>query len=305
MGPLTIFGGKGFVGSEYVNSYYDPAIGNIQKVNDKHDYNVYSKDVLYFISTVDNYNVFDHPLLDIETNLSTLITVLENWRKLQEFKGETDGVFNFISSWFVYGEQEEPDSVPEDAICDPKGFYSITKRCAEQLLISYCETYGLKYRILRLGNVLGKGDKKVSARKNALQHLVGKIERNEDIQVYSHGEFYRDYIHVEDCVRAIELVMLNGKENEIYNIGNGKPWKFIEVLMYAIKELKSSSIIEWIEPKTFHKKVQITTFYMNNEKLRSLGYTPVYSGVDLYNSILPRKPHGIEDSNSGSFSQTS
>lgn len=304
MGPLTIFGGGGFVGGEYVRSYYDAAIGNIQSINAKHDYQVYSKDVLYFISTVDNYNVFEHPLLDIETNLLTLVTVLENWRKLQESRDEKEGVFNFISSWFVYGNQDNPCGVREDAVCDPKGFYSITKRCAEQLLISYCETYGLKYRILRLGNVLGTGDRKVSARKNALQYLIGRIDRGEDIQVYSHGEFYRDYIHVEDCVRAIELTMLNGASNEVYNIGNGKPWQFIEVLMYAIKELKSHSIIEWIEPKDFHKKVQINTFYMNNEKLRSLGYTPIYEGVDLYSSILPRKSHEQKNSHSRSLCET-
>ena len=38
----------------------------------------------------------------------------------------------------------------ENALCDPKGFYSITKRTAEQLLISYCETFNIKYRIVRI-----------------------------------------------------------------------------------------------------------------------------------------------------------
>lgn len=288
MGPLTIFGGKGFVGGQYVESYYDQALGNIRNINEREDHTVYSSDILYFISTVDNYNVFDKPFLDIETNLSTLIAVLENWRRYQEITGET-GIFNFISSWFVYGNQDDPHGVPESAACNPKGFYSITKRCAEQLLISYCETYGLKYRILRLGNVLGLNDHKVSMRKNALQHLVNEISQNGNIKIYDHGEFHRDYIHVEDCVRAIELTMLNGAENEIYNIGNGKSWTFIEIIMYAIKELKSSSEIEYIAPKDFHKKIQVSSFYMNTDKLRTLGYTPVYSGVDLYSSILPRK----------------
>lgn len=284
---LTILGGHGFVGGQYVKDFYHQAIGNIKSVNDRDDYTVYSKDVLYFISTVDNYNVFDKPFLDIDTNLTTLIKVLENWRNYQQTEEPVnDGVFTFISSWFVYGNQEQPHGVSENAACDPKGFYSITKRCAEQLLISYCETHGLKYRILRLGNVVGSGDKKVSSKKNALQYMLNEIANNQDIKVYSDGEFYRDYIHVEDCSAAIELSLAAGSTNEIYNIGNGRSWSFIEILMYAIKELKSTSSIEYIEPKDFHKKVQIQTFYMNVDKIKSLGYVPKFVGEDLYKKLL-------------------
>lgn len=284
---LTILGGHGFVGSQYVKTYYDPAVGNIVSVNDRDDYKIYSKDVLYFISTVDNYNVHDYPHLDIETNLSVLIDVLEQWRNYQEREGTTDGVFNFISSWFVYGDQKYPLGVREDADCRPKGFYSITKRCAEQLLVSYCDTYGLKYRILRLGNVIGPGDKKVSARKNALQYLVNRLASNQDIEIYGDGLFLRDYIHVQDCAEAIELVMARGNTNEIYNIGNGVSWPFSLILKYAKDLLGSSSKFTYIEPKEFHKKVQIPTFYMNVDKLERLGYNPSYRGVDLYRTLIP------------------
>ena len=53
----------------------------------------------------------------------------------------------------------------ESDYCDPTGFYSITKRAAEQLIISYCNTFNLKYRILRLTNIIGENDKKVSSQK--------------------------------------------------------------------------------------------------------------------------------------------
>ena len=127
MENLTVFGGRGFVGSEYLRQNYDAAIANIVSVNPRDDYEVHSKDVLYFISTIHNFHVFDKPFLDIETNLTTLVKVLESWRKRADSK---DGVFNFISSWLVYGNQSEPNGVPETATCNPKGFYSITKRCA-------------------------------------------------------------------------------------------------------------------------------------------------------------------------------
>ena len=104
---------------------------------------------MYFISTVDNYNVHNNITLDVETNLKVLCEVLD-------FCRDTNIVFNFISSWFVYGETELP--AKEEYYCRPTGFYSITKKAAEDLLISFCRTYGVKYRILRLCNVMGNGD---------------------------------------------------------------------------------------------------------------------------------------------------
>jgi nucleoside-diphosphate-sugar epimerase len=276
MGKLNVFGGKGFVGSEFCKNKQNLII------TEREDYNVYSGDVLYFISTVHNYNVYTNPHLDIDTNLTTLVSVLENWRKVQP-----SGVFNFISSWFVYGREcffdVISEGIKEDDICDPKGFYSITKRAAEQLLISYCETYNLQYRILRLANVLGKEDKKVSAQKNALQHLINEMKENKPINLYENGLFFRDYIDVSDCVKAIELVLEKGNLNEIYNIGNGIALTFKDLLLYAHEKMESKSTINNIPQMVFHKKVQAKSFFMNNEKLKSLGYTPsktIYQTID-------------------------
>ena len=91
---------------------------------------------VYFISTVDNYNVHTDMHIDINTNLNVLMDVLKSFRE-----SSPDAVFNFISSWFVYGNVPLP--AKEDSHCNPRGFYSITKRAAEQMLISYCETFGL------------------------------------------------------------------------------------------------------------------------------------------------------------------
>ncbi len=286
---LTILGGKGFVGGTYVSLFYDQAIGNIKSVNARSDYHVYSKDVLYFISTIHNFHVFTDPYIDIDTNLNTLIQVLENWRNRQDSK---DGVFNFISSWLVYGNQENPKGVREDAPCNPSGFYSITKRTAEQLLISYCTTYGLKWRILRLSNVVGKTDRKVSSQKNGLQFLLGKLAAGDPVEIYGDGNFYRDFTHVEDVAAAIELVLARGSTNEIYNIGNGRTWSFKEILMYAARKLGSSSKITCVEPKEFQRQVVVQTFYMDNTKLRALGYTPRYTGAALYDSIIPKNSLG-------------
>jgi nucleoside-diphosphate-sugar epimerase len=226
--------------------------------------------------------------LDIDTNLTTLVKVLENWRAQPDSK---DGIFNFISSWLVYGNQDNPNGVPESAPCNPQGFYSITKRCAEQLLISYCGTYDLKYRIIRLSNVVGLGDTKVSSQKNGLQFKFNKLANNEDVEIYGDGEFYRDFTHVTDCSTAIDLIISKGKTNEVYNVGNGKTWSFKEIIMYACRRLGSSSVIRFVEPKEFHKQVVVRTFYMDNTKIKDLGYAPKLRGAELYDSILPKHSH--------------
>jgi nucleoside-diphosphate-sugar epimerase len=287
MSGLTILGGGGFVGKHYVDTYYHHAIGNIAHINERNDYRVYSGDVLYLISTVDNYNVFTNVHLDIDTNLTTLMTVLENWRAHQLTTGE-NGVFNFISSWSVYGNQGH--GVAETAPCYPKGFYIITKRCAEQLLISYCETFKLKYRILRLANIIGPGDSKVSEKKNTLQNSFNKLRRNEDIELFGDGVFFRDFMHVDDCVEAIETVMARGEENTIYNIGNGstngRPMYYRDILAYAKDLLKSTSTITFKPPTAFQASVPVSSFYMDVNKLRILGFTPKFLGKELFKKVI-------------------
>ena len=258
---LQIFGGLGFVGSAYVRKYPSCI------VNEREDYKVTSKNVLYLISTVSNYNVKTDPYLDINTNLITLIRVLEQCK-------QKNVIFNFISSWFVYGATEMP--AKETTYCDPKGFYSITKRCAEQLLISYCETFEIRYRILRLANVAGKGDKKASLQKNALQHMINELKRDRNINLYDSGEFYRDYIHVEDVADAINLILEKGEFNTIYNVGNGIPLLFKNMIEYAYELIGGKGKLIPIEVPSFHKIVQTKSMYMVNDKLKELGYSPKY-----------------------------
>ncbi len=282
---LTIFGGSGFVGREYVKQYYHHAIGNIASVNSRNDPFVYSEDILYLISTVHNYHVFDDPQIDIDTNLKLLVKTLDYWKIWQEHN-EKHGVFNFASSWSVYGNQERLP-VAETAVCYPKGFYIITKHCAEQLLISYCETFNLKYRILRFANIVGPGDTKASPQKNVLQHSINLLKEGKDVELFGDGKFYRDFMHVSDCANAVEWVLAKGKTNEIYNIGNGDPiFYYAAILEYAKVLLNSSGNIVFKEPTDFQKKVPVSSFYMDVSKLHKLGFHSELTGTRLYKAVI-------------------
>lgn len=256
---LSVFGGTGFVGSRFCErTSYAPLL------IERESRQPVSDDIVYFISTTHNYHVFDDVHKDIDTNLSILVDVL---------KSLTPGksVFNFISSWFVYGDTDLPAT--EMSVCNPKGFYSITKRAAEELLVSYCQTFGINYRILRLGNVYGKGDKGVSKQKNALQFLIDRLKNGEAIDLYHGGQLYRDYMHVSDVADAIDLVLRNGELDQIYNVGSGEKILFKDVIDQAIKYTGSTSELKDILPPPFHRVVQVKDFYMNVDRLNSLGFS--------------------------------
>ena len=269
---IAVYGSYGFIGSEFCRKYVDEVI----RVP-KHEVVPPSNKILYLISTTDNYNIFDNVTLDIETNLIHLVEVLDAGYK----KYGNDFEFFFSSSWYVYGKPEfdmvENFPQMEESHCNPTGWYSITKRCAEQMLISYCETFKIKYRILRLANVLGTRDAKVSKKKNALQFLLDALVHNEDIELYDGGNFYRDYIDVRDTVSAIKLVMEKGT-HPIYNISNGTSHRFKDLIDYAVKYSQSkSNVWDKLDKPEFHSVVQSKDVFLSNKKLSELGYKPEYT----------------------------
>lgn len=271
---INIFGGGGFVGKRFCE------LNSNIIVNDRDDYQIKSNEVLYLISTVDNYNVHEDPFIDIDTNLATLMKVLDSHKR----ENICNLTFNFISSWFVYGGVDLP--AREDSYCNPKGFYSITKRTAEQLLISYCETFGLNYRILRLSNVLGIQDNKVSKKKNALQYMINQLKNNEDIQLYDGGDSYRDYLHVDDVAEGIRLILEKGELNTIYNIGSGIPTYISDAINYAKEQLNSSSNIISIPPAKFHDIVQTKNMVLDVTKLEGLGFKPKYNIYNIVDTLI-------------------
>ena len=273
---LSIYGGTGFIGGRFCELYPD----KIVKI-ERNSPIPQSNNIVYLISTTNNYNVFSQPYLDIDTNLTTLVKTLEACRKYSK-----DIVFNFISSWFVYGKTNYLPAKEDDNYCNPKGFYSITKRAAEQLLISYCETYSLKYRIMRLCNVCGESDLKFSKKKNALQYLINEVINNRDVNLYDGGTNIRDYMYVNDVCAAIKTCVETSPTNEIINIGSGKPHQIKDMLEYVRNKVESKSKFISIESPEFHKVVQIKDMYLDVTKLKNLGYVRNYDMTEMLDIII-------------------
>lgn len=257
MDKISLFG-AGFIGGKFAETYPEETI-----VVDRGCKFSPTNNILYMRSTIHNHHPKDLDFFtDIDTNLFHFMEVVEaNHGK--------PFVFNLISTWFVYDGVHMPAS--EGDICNQNGFYSITARAREQLLKSYCETFGVNYRILRLGNVIGTGDKKASPRKNALQWMVKELAQGRDVQLYK-GDAIRDFIDVRDVVKAIHLVLEKGELNTIYNISNGEGVRISTLLETANRAAGYKANVGEKDVPEFHKIVQTNKMWMDVKKLKSLGY---------------------------------
>ena len=195
-------------------------------------------------------------------------------------------VINFISSCFVYGKNKILPFNEDSSDCNPTGFYSITKRCAEQILISFCKTFDIKYRIFRLANVLGEGDNKVSRKKNALQYMIKCIAQNEEIFLYDGGNVVRDYIYVDDACEAIHTLVRNAEYDQIINIGNGIPYVLKDIITQAVETAQSSSKVNIIKPSYFHEIVQVKDSYLDVTKLKSYKFEGKYDMDEIVKRLI-------------------
>lgn len=269
MNKISVFGGTGFIGGTFSRMYKE----NVTLIP-RDSKNFHTNEVLYFISTTTNQSVFKDLHVDIDTNLKLFVDFLSNCKN-------KDITINFISSGFVYGN--DIIDAKETDCCNPTGFYSITKRCAEQLLISFCETFKIKYRIFRIGNVYGL-DKTISPGKNVLAYMVRLLKEDKQIKLYDGGNFLKDYMFVEDICKSIKLIIDSGNINEVYNISSGESLFFRKIIENAKSIVNSSSeIIDVLIPPD-QEFIQVKNMTLNNDKLKSLGFscdTNFHNGLQI------------------------
>ena len=267
MNKISVYGSTGFIGGTFCGLYPDSII-KIPREQRKPE----SNDILYLISTTTNHNMLTDLTIDVDVNLRVLLETLDHCKNSKL-------TFNYVSTGFVYGL--DTIDAKETDICDPKGFYSITKRTAEQLVISFCEVNKVNYRIMRIANVYGH-DKTVSSKKNVLGFLSGLMREDKDITLYNNGDDLRDYMHVIDICRALKIVIDKGELNSIYNIANGNSLPFREILEMVRDNLGSTSEFIPIETPRFNQLSVPKNVSLNVDKLKSLGFKPT---INLYEGL--------------------
>jgi dTDP-glucose 4,6-dehydratase len=106
------------------------------------------------------------------------------------------------------------------AVNTPGSHFGIAKRASEQLFESLCGEMGISYTTLRLSEVYGVSASPTSD--SEVHFLIDNMLLNRNIVVYGPNK-HRDYMHVSDAVRAIELVVRSGEQVPLLDVGTGEP----------------------------------------------------------------------------------
>jgi nucleoside-diphosphate-sugar epimerase len=306
---VLITGGLGFIGSHITQrcvaegysvrllSKTDRKIKNIQGIEDKVELvlkdirdisreDVSGVDYLFHCaSTTDNYNINNAPYLDIETNCTGTIAMLEACRR-----HNSSVRIIYLSTFFVNGNLKELPATPESH-CEPLGLYPATKLAGEHFCKIYGKVFGLDTVIARMTNVFGTHEQRNNKKKAAFNNLIELAVQGKDVPIYSNGEFTRDYIYVSDVTEALLTLAEKGERGRVYYVGNGTPIKFKKLMEIVIQEAGSGSLVP-IEPPEFHKNVGIVDYYCDNSPLRLLGWKPKVSMQEGIRKVVQEYKNG-------------
>lgn len=289
---VLIIGGLGFIGSHLVKKCLAKGYAvtifsragktdNIEEVKDKVklitkdlkdiDEEVKGFDFIFNLAgSVDNYAIIDNqPYRDIEANCITAIALLEACRK----HNPTVRLI-FASSFFVNGNVKDLP-VTAESPCNPLGLYPATKLAAEHFFKIYHNVFGLDIVIARFTNVFGTFEQANNKKKAGFNYLINLALKGQDIPLYNNGDFFRDYIFVEDVADACIVLAEKGETNKIYYVGRGEFIKFKKLIDIVAGETGVG--ITPIEPPQFHKNVGITNFVADVTDLKELGWQPKFS----------------------------
>lgn len=162
-----------------------------------------------------------NPQLSFKLNVQSVQNTLEAMRKTDVKK------IVFASSAAIYGCSNN-GLLKETELANPVTIYGHHKLIAEQLIKSYCDSYGISYAILRLFNVYGADP---NMGNDVISIFIRKAINGEEILVKGRKKF-RDFIHVDDVGQAFKMATSNNGSNLVLNIGSGK-----QVTLYELAEI--------------------------------------------------------------------
>ncbi|KMY50343.1 dTDP-glucose 4,6-dehydratase [Peribacillus loiseleuriae] len=180
--------------------------------------------------------------------------------------------FVHVSTDEVYGELDFDPTIffTEESKLLPNSPYSASKASSDLLVRAYYETYGLPINITRCSNNYGP----FQFPEKLIPLTISRVVQEQKVPVYGDGKNIRDWLHVFDHCSAIDLVMHEGVNGEIYNVGGHNERTTLEVVKTIIHKLgKSESLLEFVKDRKGHDK----RYAINPTKLEKLGWIPNFS----------------------------
>ncbi|SNT21142.1 dTDP-glucose 4,6-dehydratase [Sphingomonas laterariae] len=171
----------------------------------------------------------DGPGAFIQTNLVGTYTMLAEARAYWlGLEGEAKQAFRFhhISTDEVYGSLGEDGLFTEDTPYDPRSPYSASKAGSDHLVSAWGHTFGLPVLITNCSNNYGP----YHFPEKLIPLMIVKALAGADLPVYGQGDQVRDWLYVEDHVRALQAVFEQGTPGRTYNVGGNNEKQNIEVV---------------------------------------------------------------------------
>jgi dTDP-glucose 4,6-dehydratase len=208
----------------------------------------------------------------VRTDVIGVFTMLEEARRRDIDR------FVQISTDEVYGSTVS-GSFSEKDILDPSSPYSASKAGGELLARSYVKTYGLNVMVTRSSNNYGP----FQYPEKLIPVLVIKALNDEPLPIYGKGTNVRDWLHVADNCRAIDLVLSKGKPGEPINIGSGNEVTNIEIAERILEHMnKPKSLISFVADRPGHD----FRYSLRWERIKGMGWKPEVDFRDGLNGTV-------------------
>jgi UDP-glucose 4-epimerase len=286
---ILVTGGAGFIASHVVDKYIalehevtvadDLSFGKKENVNEKarfYKVDIKDQNALKEIFLKEKPEVVNHHaavasvMLSLEEPQKTIKTNVIGTINLLELAGRA-GTKKFIFSstgGALYGNPERLPATEETPI-EPLSSYGLSKWAAEEYIRLACRIYQLPYLIFRYPNVYGPRQNP-EGEAGVVAIFTGKMLAGIQPTIYGDGSKERDYVFIEDIVEA-NVIALEAKENDVFQLGWGKGIKDIEVFE-AVRDALGLNIKPLFAAK---RTGEVDKIYLDASKARKiLGWEP-------------------------------
>jgi len=237
-------------------------ITNHQELGDSVEKN--QPDVLIHLAGETSHSKsFENPLYDLDVNTKSTLYLLEKIRILN-----LKCRFILGSTFIVIGKPQQLP-ITEESPCNPTTIYGANRLASENYCRIYNNVYDVDTVTFRITNSFGPREKYVP-NKNAVNYLIYKAFKGEEITIFDKGNFFRDLVYVSDVVSGVKTIMKKGRSGDLYWISSGKKTWFYELGKW-LEELTSAKI-KYVESPQYTKKVDVGNFVVDNSKLKLLGW---------------------------------
>jgi len=197
----------------------------------------------------------------IQTDVYGTFVLLEEARRAPGLRR-----FVQISTDEVYGSVESGSSRETDPLM-PRNPYSASKAGADRLAYSYWATYGLPVVVTRASNNYGPHQFPEKVIPLFITHALDDVP----LPLYGDGLNVRDWLHVDDHCRAVDLLLTEGAAGETYNVGGGNELPNVELTQRILALLgKPESLIRRVTDRPGHDR----RYSLDCSRLRALGWAP-------------------------------